>query len=54
MGIDPDEFPREYAAALAHWKKFNDWPSYAYMRDAVSFAMEFDLFLGDLFRPNDD
>jgi predicted ribosomally synthesized peptide with SipW-like signal peptide len=46
IGIDPDEFPREYAAALHHWEKFNDWPSWAYMKDAVRFDMEFDLVLG--------
>jgi predicted ribosomally synthesized peptide with SipW-like signal peptide len=45
LGIDPVEFPREYAAALHHWMKFNDWPSWAYMRDAVSFSMEFDILL---------
>jgi len=28
-----------------HWLKFNDWPSWAYMRDAVSFNMEFDILL---------
>jgi len=47
LGIDPDLFPREYAAAYMHWLKFNDWPSYAYMRDAVSFSMEFDVLLMD-------
>jgi predicted ribosomally synthesized peptide with SipW-like signal peptide len=45
LQIDPVEFPREYEAALHHWIKFNDWPSYAYMRDAVSFSMEFDVLL---------
>ena len=45
LQIDPVEFPREYAAALLHWQKFNDWPSWAYMRDAVSFNMEFDILL---------
>jgi hypothetical protein len=28
-----------------HWVKFNDWPSYAVMRDGVTFNMEFDLLL---------
>jgi hypothetical protein len=37
-----------------HWIKFNDWPSYAYMRDAVSFSMEFDILLmADDTMPND-
>jgi len=45
LGIDPDEDPIAYDAALMHWMKFNDWPSWAYMRDAVTFAMEFDLWL---------
>ena len=53
QGIDPDLYPREYAAALHHWMKFNDWPSYAYMRDAVSFSMEFDILLADTV-PNPD
>ena len=47
LGIDPIEFPDEYAAAYMHWFKFNDWPSYAYMKDAVSFSMEFDVLLMD-------
>jgi predicted ribosomally synthesized peptide with SipW-like signal peptide len=46
LGIDPATDPRGYEAALMHWIKFNDWPSYAYMRDAVTFSMEFDLLLG--------
>jgi hypothetical protein len=48
LGIDPELDPRGYEAALHHWIKFNDWPSYAYMRDAVTFSMEFDLLLGDI------
>ena len=50
--LHPDQYdpPLEpgtpaYDAALMHWKKFNDWPSWAYMKDAVSFSMEFDLWL---------
>ncbi len=35
----------EYSEALLHWKKFNDWPSWRYMRDMVTFKMEFDLWL---------
>jgi len=36
-----------YADALLHWKKFNDWPSWRYMADKATFAMEFDLWLED-------
>jgi predicted ribosomally synthesized peptide with SipW-like signal peptide len=54
LGIDPDLDPLGYEAALMHWIKFNDWPSYAYMRDAVSFSMEFDILLmADDTMPND-
>ena len=35
----------EYSESLLHWKKFNDWPSWRYMRDMVTFKMEFDLWL---------
>jgi predicted ribosomally synthesized peptide with SipW-like signal peptide len=47
LGIDPATDPIAYEAALMHWMKFNDWPSWAYMRDAVSFSMEFDVLLMD-------
>ncbi len=30
-----------------YWKKFNDWPSWAMMRDKAQFSMEFDLYLED-------
>lgn len=30
-----------------HWAKFNDWPSWALMKDLVTFNMEFDLWLVD-------
>jgi predicted ribosomally synthesized peptide with SipW-like signal peptide len=30
-----------------YWKKFNDWPSWALMKDTVNFSMEFDLWLED-------
>jgi predicted ribosomally synthesized peptide with SipW-like signal peptide len=48
--LHPDEQELEpgtpaYEAAYMHWLKFNDWPSWAYMKDAVSFSMEFDLWL---------
>lgn len=37
----------EYANALLHWQKFNDWPSWRYMKDKITFDMEFDLWLED-------
>jgi len=48
----PDELDLEpgdpgYDNALLHWKKFNDWPSWRYMRDQITFDMEFDLWLED-------
>jgi predicted ribosomally synthesized peptide with SipW-like signal peptide len=36
-----------YQAALLHWKKFNDWPSWALMKDWIWFDAEFDLWLED-------
>jgi predicted ribosomally synthesized peptide with SipW-like signal peptide len=47
LGIDPEKDPEAYRVAYMHWAKFNDWPSYAYMKDAVRFSMEFDLLLMD-------
>jgi len=47
LGIDPATDPVEYADALLHWKKFNDWPSWRYMRDMATFDIEFDLWLED-------
>lgn len=47
LDIDPATHPDEYAAALLHWKKFNDWPSAALMKDKVVFDLEFDLWLED-------
>jgi len=29
------------------WLKFNDWPSWAMMKDVISFSIEFDLWLED-------
>ena len=52
LGIDPATHPNEYEAAYMHWLKFNDWPSWAYMRDAVSFRLEFDILLDPSY--NDD
>jgi len=37
----------DYDAALMHWQKFNDWPSWSMMKDRVDFDMEFDLWLVD-------
>ncbi|OGN97202.1 MAG: hypothetical protein A2Z77_06445 [Chloroflexi bacterium RBG_13_51_36] len=45
LGISPTD--PEYANALLYWKKFNDWPSWRYMRDQATFEMEFDLWLED-------
>ena len=45
LGLTPGT--PEYSAALLHWQKFNDWPSWRYMRDMVTFKMEFDLWLED-------
>ena len=47
LGIDPATHPADYAAALLHWKKFNDWPSWRYMKDKATFTMEFDLWCED-------
>jgi predicted ribosomally synthesized peptide with SipW-like signal peptide len=45
LGIDPATDPVGYNRAYLHWLKFNDWPSWAYMKDAMWFSMEFDLWL---------
>jgi len=47
LGINPATHPAEYADALLYWQKFNDWPSWRYMKDKVTFSMEFDLWLED-------
>jgi len=44
-GISPGD--PGYEEALLRWTKFNDWPSWAMMRDMVTFSMEFDLLLRD-------
>jgi predicted ribosomally synthesized peptide with SipW-like signal peptide len=44
---DPVEDPEAYAAAVLHWKKFNDWPSWALMKDKAEIDVEFDLWLED-------
>ncbi len=43
LELDPDE----QEAALLHWKKFNDWPSWALMKDTAEIDVEFDLWLED-------
>jgi predicted ribosomally synthesized peptide with SipW-like signal peptide len=45
LGLTPGT--PEYEAALLHWMKFNDWPSWRYMKDMVTFSMEFDVLLMD-------
>jgi predicted ribosomally synthesized peptide with SipW-like signal peptide len=44
---DPVNEPEEYEAAVMHWKKFNDWPSWALMKDTAQIDVEFDLWLED-------
>jgi predicted ribosomally synthesized peptide with SipW-like signal peptide len=46
-GLDliPDEGDAGYDPM--HWAKFNDWPSWALMKDKIQFNMEFDLVLWD-------
>ena len=41
---DDDE---DYAEKFLHWQKFNDWPSWAMMKDMGMFDLEFDLWLVD-------
>lgn len=50
--LHPDEMMpiptgEAYDAALMHWQKFNDWPSWSMMKDRVDFDIEFDLWLVD-------
>jgi hypothetical protein len=47
LGLNQTTQSIAYAAALQHWEKFNDWPSWALMRDKVTFDLEFDLWLRD-------
>jgi predicted ribosomally synthesized peptide with SipW-like signal peptide len=44
-----DFFPddNDWDEKYLHWQKFNDWPSWAMMRDVATFNMEFDLWLED-------
>jgi predicted ribosomally synthesized peptide with SipW-like signal peptide len=46
--INNNNFPLtdpNYAAKYQHWLKFNDWPSWAMMKDMATFDMEFDVYL---------
>jgi hypothetical protein len=47
--INPDPWDDDYDPAKhkLHWLKFNDWPSWAMMKDGATFNMEFDLWLVD-------
>jgi predicted ribosomally synthesized peptide with SipW-like signal peptide len=45
LGLSPGD--EGYEEALLHWTKFNDWPSWALMKDRVDFDLEFDLLLLD-------
>jgi predicted ribosomally synthesized peptide with SipW-like signal peptide len=45
MGMEPGD--PGYDAALLHWKKFDDWVSWRYMKDMITFDIEFDLWLED-------
>jgi predicted ribosomally synthesized peptide with SipW-like signal peptide len=46
-GYDFFADPGEEGFNELRWLKFNDWPSWAVMKDQVSFSMEFDLWLED-------
>jgi len=46
-GFDYFADPGDAGYDELEWLKFNDWPSWGYMRDVVSFSMEFDLWLED-------
>jgi hypothetical protein len=39
--------PGEAGHDPGEWAKFNDWPSWALMKDRIDFDMEFDLWLVD-------
>ena len=44
-GFDYFADPGDPGYDALEWTKFNDWPSWAMMRDVVMFSMEFDLLL---------
>jgi predicted ribosomally synthesized peptide with SipW-like signal peptide len=46
-GYDLIPDPGEEGYDELHWMKFNDWPSWALMKDGAVFDMEFDLWLKD-------
>jgi hypothetical protein len=41
--VDDPDFDAKYL----YWQKFNDWPSWAMMKDRADFDLEFDLWLVD-------
>ena len=45
FGLDFIADPGDAGYDELFWKKFNDWPSWAMMRDKVQFSLEFDLYL---------
>ena len=47
-GFDYFADPGDPGFDALEWIKFNDWPSWALMRDVLSFSIEFDLLLGGL------
>jgi len=46
-GFDYFADPGDVGYDEMEWLKFNDWPSWAMMRDVLSFSIEFDLWLED-------
>jgi predicted ribosomally synthesized peptide with SipW-like signal peptide len=47
FGFDYIPDPGDEGYDELYWLKFNDWPSWAMMRDGATFNMEFDLWLVD-------
>jgi predicted ribosomally synthesized peptide with SipW-like signal peptide len=47
FGLDYFADPGDPGFDELEWLKFNDWPSWALMKDLVTFSMEFDLWLED-------
>lgn len=46
-GFDYFADPGDVGFDELEWLKFNDWPSWALMKDVISFSIEFDLWLED-------
>jgi len=46
-GFDYFADPGDVGYDRLEWLKFNDWPSWALMRDVLDFSIEFDLWLKD-------